>query len=91
MVDMEVNVIHTYSAQLDVVNESHIGSEELDSHIALVDHVGPSTMSLDLDSFGAFSIGSSSLVTKDNIYHVNNLEPSTLLSLLQPDLIDWSI
>ena len=86
-----MDVIHTYATQPDIVDESHVGSDGLDSHIALVDHVDPSKMNFDLDSFEAFSIGSTSPVTKDDIFHVNNLEASTSLSLLHPNLIDWSI
>ena len=89
--DMEVDVIHTYSVQPDVVDDSHVGLDELDSHITLVDHVGSSMQNLDLYTFGTYSIGSISLITKDDIYHVNNLEPTTLISLMRSDLIDWSI
>ena len=49
--DIEVDVIHTYSFQPNVVNKSHIGLDRLESHIALVDHIGPSTINLDLYSF----------------------------------------
>ena len=48
---MKVDVLHTYSAQLNVVDESCIGSTELNLHITLVDHIGPSMKNLDLDTF----------------------------------------
>ena len=60
-------------------------------YISLVDHVGPSMPSLDLDAFGAYFIGSTSLVTKDDSYHIHNLELVISLSLAHLDLIDWSI
>ena len=88
---MEVNVIHTYSAQPNIVDESCIGFDELNPHIALEDHIGPSMPNLDLDTFGAYSIGSTSLITQDDTYCINNLEPVISLSLAHPDLIDWSI
>ena len=47
--DMEVDVIHTYSAQPNVVDDSCIRPNKLNLHTALVDHVGPS-MSNDLDT-----------------------------------------
>ena len=87
IVDMEIDVIHTYSTQLDVVDEPRVESNELDSHISLVDHVGPSMKNLDFDAFEAYSIGSTSLVTRDDIYHINNLGLATLLSLMHQDLI----
>ena len=90
-VDMDVDVIHTYSSQIEVVDESYVGSDGLDFHITLVDHAGPSTINLDLYSFGAFSIGSTSLITRAYVFHINNLEASTSLSLLLPYLIEWSI
>ena len=88
---MEVDVIHTYIAQPNIFDESSVGYDELDSCIALVAHTGPSMPNLDLDTFGAYSIGLTSLFTRDNTYHINNLEPVISLSLAHPDLIDWSV
>lgn len=87
---MDVDVIHTYSDQPDVVDESCVGCDEFNPRIALVDHVGPSLSNLDLDTFGAYPIGSTSLVTRDDIPHINHLEPVILISLMHSDLIDWS-
>ena len=89
--ELGVDVIHAYVTQPNVVDESSIGSDKFGSQFVLVDHVDLSRHPLDLVSFGAFSIGSTSLITRDNFFHINNLEASTLLSPLHPNIIDWSI
>ena len=88
--ELKVDVIHAYVTQPNVVNESRVGSEELDSQYAFVDHASSSRAIPDLDTLATFNIGSPSHVTKDNSFRINNLEASTSLSLKNPDLIDWS-
>lgn len=90
IVDMDVDMIHTYSDQPNIVDESYIGSNDFNPHIALMDHIGPSMTNLDLDTFGAYPIESTSLVIRDDIPHINHLEPVVSLSLMHSDLIDWS-
>ena len=89
--ELGVDVVHAYVTQPNVVDESCIESNELDSKISLVDYANPSMNYLDLDSFRDFPIGSTSLITKDNSSHINNLKASTFLSPMHCDLIDQSI
>lgn len=89
--ELGVDVIHAYATQPNVVEDSRIGSDEFGSKNALVDHVGPSSSILDMDSFAMLTIGLTLHVTRDDSFHINNLEASTSLSLIYPDLIDWSV
>lgn len=86
-----MDVIYAYATQPNVVKESSIGLDEFGLQYALVDHVDPSRSIFDLDSFATFTIGSTSHVTRDDSFHINNLEASTSFSLIHPDLIDWSL
>ena len=88
---MEIDVIHSYSSQLDVVNESSVGTNESNPHISLVDYASPSMMNLDPGTSKVDLIDSTILVTRDDPHHIHNLEPTISLSLAYPDLIDWSI
>lgn len=85
--ELEVDVVHTYVKQINIVDESLIGFDELGSQIALVDHVGAPRFNPMLDPFGYFLMEYDSLVTRDNSFHINNLEASSFLSLIHPDLI----
>ena len=86
---MDVDVVHTYSSQPKLVNESHVGLDDLNSHVALVDNSSLVRMNLDLGSLGSYLIDFESSITRD-IIHIHNLEPVIDLSLVHPDLIDWS-
>ena len=91
MINMEVDVIHAYSGQSDVVNESRVGADEFDSHIALVNYASSSMTNLDPNISGVDLIDSTFLITRDDFNHIHNLEPAILLLLTHPNLIDWSI
>ena len=91
MIDMEVDVIHSYSSQLDVVDESSIGNDKFGPHVALVDYASSSMTNLDPGTSKVDLIDLTFLVTRDDSYHIHNLEPIISLSLVHPDLIDWSI
>lgn len=56
-----------------------------------MDHASPSRSIPDLDSFATFTTGSTLHVTRDDSFHIKNLEASTSLSLIHLDLIDWSV
>ena len=86
---MDVDVVHTYSSQPKVANESHVGLEDLNSHIALVEDSSLVRMNLDLGSLGSYLMDPDSSVTKD-IIHIHNLEPVINIPLFHPNLIDWS-
>lgn len=88
--ELGVDVIHVYATQANIVEESSLGSDEFGSKTTIVDHTDPSRSIFDLDAFGNFTIGSTSHVTRDDSFRINNLEASTSLSLIHPDLIDWS-
>ena len=88
---MEVDVIHSYSSQHDVVDKSSVGTDESDPHVALVDYVSPSMMNLDPNTSKVDLIDSTLLITKDDSHHIHNPELTISLSLAHPDLIDWSI
>ena len=77
-----MDVIHAYATQLNVFEEYSIGLDEFGSQNILVDHVGPSRPIPYLDSFATFTIGSTLHVTRDDSFHVNNLEASTSLSFI---------
>ena len=49
-IDMEIDVIHSFSSQPNVADESSVGTDESNPHIALVDHVGASMTTLDPDT-----------------------------------------
>ena len=85
-----MDVIHAYITQPNVANESRVGSGELDSQYACIDHTSFSRTNLDLDTSATFNIGSPSHVTRDDSFRINNLEASTSLSLKNPNLVDWS-
>jgi hypothetical protein len=56
-----------------------------------MDHASSSRTIPELDSFVTFSIGSTSQVTRDDSFHINHIKTSPSLSLIYPELIDWSI
>ena len=91
MIEMEVDVIHSYSSYPDVVDESSIGTDEFGPHVALADHASTFMTNLDLDTSEVDLIDLTFLVTKDESHSINNLEPIISLSLTHLDLIDWSI
>ena len=91
MIDMEVNVIHSYSSQLDVVDDSSVGTNESNPRISLADHASSFRAYPNLDLFGDLLTGSESLVIEDDSFLTNNLESSTSLPLVYLDLFDWSI
>ena len=86
-----MDVINAYTTQPNVVKWSSVGSDEFDSRHVSMDHASPSRSIPELDSFVTFSIGSNSQVTRDDSFHVNHIETSSSLSLIHPDLIDWSL
>ena len=86
---MDIDVVHTYSSQTSVVDYSHVGLDDLNSHVTLVDDSSLVRMNLNLGSLGSYLIDSDSSVTRD-IIHIHNLEPVIDLPLVHHDLIDWS-
>ena len=86
---MDIDFVHTYSSQPELINESHVGLEDLNSHVALVDNFLLVRMNPNLGSLGSYLTDSNSLVTRD-IIHIHNLEPVIDLPLVHPNLIDWS-
>ena len=88
--EVGMDVMHAYITQPNIVDESRIGSDELDSQFSLVNHADVSRSCPNLDSFGSFSIISTSDVTKYESFHIKNLQASTSFSLLHSNLIDWS-
>ena len=71
--ELGVDMIHAYVTQLNTVNESCVGLDELDSQLASVNHADFSRSYTDLDFFGAFSISMTSLITRDDSSHIKNL------------------
>ena len=88
-IDMDVDVVHTYGSQPKLVSESHVGLEDLNSHIALVDDYFLVRTNLDLGSLGSYLTDLESSNTRD-IIHIHNLELVIDLPLDHPDLIDSS-
>ena len=74
--ELGVDVVRAYVTQLNTVNESHVGLDELDSQLALVDHADFCRSYPDMDSFGAFTIGST--------FHVTKMTPSTSIIFKLP-------
>ena len=79
MIDMEVDVIHSYSSQPDIVNESSVGTDESNPHIALVDHGSTSMMNPNPSTSKFNLIYSTFLVTRDDSQSIHNLEPTISL------------
>ena len=88
-VDMDIDIVHTYSSQHDLFDDSCVGSDDLNSHVTLVDDSLLVRTNLNLGSLGSYLTDSNSLVTRD-IIHIHNLEPFIDLPLVHPNLIDWS-
>lgn len=86
---MDIGIVHTYSSKPELVVDSCVGSNDLNSHITLVDDSFLVRKNPDLGSLGSYLTNSDSLVTRD-IIHIHNLEPIIDLPLVHPDLIDWS-
>ena len=91
IIDMEIDVIHSFSSQPNVADESSVRTDESNPHIALADHASASMTTVDPDSSEVDLIDSTFLVTRDESHSIKNLEPTTSLSLTHPDLIDWSL
>ena len=87
---MDVDVIHTYSSQPEIVNESHVGLEDLNPQVALVDDSSLVRTNIDLGNLQGYLKNSNSSVTIDDIIHIYNLELFIDLPLVHPNLIDWS-
>ena len=90
-IDVEVDVIHSCSSQPDVADESSVGTDKSNPHIALTNHASTSMANPDLDASEVNLIDSTFLFTRDDSHHIHNLEPTISLSLTYLDLIDWSI
>ena len=73
-VDMNIDVVHTYSSQPKLVNESCVGLQDLNLHVTLVNNSFLVRMNPNLGSLGSYLIDSSPSVNKD-IIHIQNLEP----------------
>lgn len=89
-VDMDVYVIHSYSFQPNIADESHVGLEDLNSHVSLMDDSSLVRINLDLGSLGSYLMDSDFLVKRDETIHIHNLELDIGLPLVHPNLIDWS-
>ena len=86
---MDIDIVHTYSSQPELVENSCVGSDDLNSHVTLVDDYSLIRMNPYLDSLGSYLIDSDSFVTRD-IIHIHNLEQVIDLPLVHYKLIDWS-
>ena len=86
---MDVDVVHTYSSQLELVNHSCVGLDNLNSHVTLVDDYSLVRKNLNFGSLGSYLTNSDSLVTR-YIIHIHNLELVINLPLVHLDLIFWS-
>ena len=89
-IDRDVDVVHNYSYQSKLANESCVGLEVLNPHVTLVDDSSLGRMNLDLGSLEGYLTDSDSSVTNNNIIHIYSLEPVIDLPLIHPNLIDWS-
>lgn len=89
-VDRDVDVVHIYSSQSELANESCVGLEVLSPHVALMDDSLLVRMNLYLGSLEGYLTDSESSVTSDNIIHIYSLELVIDLPLIHPDIIDWS-
>ena len=89
-VDMDIDFVYTYSSQPDLVNDSCLGSDDLNSHVSLVDDSLLVRMNPNLGSLGSYLIDSNSSFTRD-IIHIHILEPVIDLPLVHLDLIYWSL
>ena len=78
-IDMEVDVIHSFSSQPDMVDESSVGTDESNPHVALADHASTFMMNLDPDTQEFNLIDLTFLVTRDESHHIHNLEPTISL------------
>ena len=88
-IDMDIDVVHTYSSQPKLVDDSCVGLDDLNSHVTLVDNSLLARMNPNLGSLGSYLIDSNSLVSRD-IIHIHNLELVIDLPLVHLDLIHWS-
>ena len=68
-VDMDVDVVHTY-IQLEVVDESCVGLEDLNSTFTLVDAFWLIRMNLNLGRLGSYLTDSNSSIIGENISHI---------------------
>ena len=84
---MDIDGVHTYSSQLELVDKSCVELEDLNSHVALVGNSSLVRMNPNLGSLGSYLMDSKSLVTRD-IIHIRNLESFIDLSHVNPNLID---
>lgn len=89
--EVGVDIVYSQNNQTNVVDKSFVGFDKLDSQLALVDHTNTLRPHSTLGTFEDFPIGPNFLVTRDNSFHIDNLDSSTLLSLVHLDLINWSI
>ena len=87
---MVFDVVHTYSSQPELVNDSCVGIDDLNSHITLVDDSLLVRMNPDLGSLGSYLKHLESSNTRD-IIHIHNLEAVIDLPLVHLDLIYWSL
>lgn len=71
--ELGLNVVHAYATQPNVVEESTLGLDEFGKKTALVDCVVSSMPISNLNSFATFIIGSTSHVTRDDSFHINNI------------------
>ena len=86
---MDIDIVHTYIFQPKLVDDSCVGSDDLNSHVTLVDDSSLVRMNPDLGSLESYLTDSNSSVTRD-IIHIHNLELVIDLPLVHPNLIDWS-
>ena len=89
-VDLDMDVVHAYSSQPDVTDESCVRLEDWNPHVALVDDSSLARINSDLDTLEGNLTDSNSTVTRDDTTYILNLEPVINLPLVHPNLIDWS-
>ena len=86
---MDIDVVHIYSYQCKLVDDSCVGSDDLNSHFILGDDYFLVRMNPNLDSLGSYLMDSDSSITGDYI-HIHNLELVIDLLLVHPNLINSS-
>ena len=88
--DLEIDVIQSYSAQPDVVDKSSVGLADWTPWIALVDDTSLGRTTLDSGILEGDLMNSEYMVTRNDTHHIHNIEPVIDLPIVHRDLIDWS-
>lgn len=87
---MDIDVVHAYSTQPKVANESSVGLVDSNPQISLVDDASLGRISLDLSTLEGYLIDPNSAITRDDTIYIHNIEPVIDLALANRNLIYWS-